>query len=127
LNCIIIVRSYGSILNLHDVEAYLMQRFAADQPNALAKVASIIHARTEGNPLFMVNVVDYLVERGSLFDAGAIEAPRTIQQMIERNLERLDAAEQSILEAASAAGAEFSAAAIAAAPSSGAKTSLNSP
>jgi hypothetical protein len=66
-----------------------MQRFPENPPDALAKVAPIIHARTEGNPLFMVNVVDYLVERGSPFDAGAIEAPSNIQQMIERNLERL--------------------------------------
>jgi predicted ATPase len=63
----------------------------------------------------MVNVVDYLVEQGSLLDANKIEAPRGILQMIERNLERLNPDEQRVLEAASVVGAEFSAAAVSAA------------
>jgi hypothetical protein len=54
-------------------------------------------------------------DQGSLADAEKIEAPRNIRQMIERNLQRLSPDEQGILEAASVAGAEFSAAAIAAA------------
>ncbi len=92
-----------------------MQRFAEGRDDAFVRAARIIHQRTEGNPLFMINVIDYLVECGSLFNAGTVEAPRTIQQMIEHNLERLTREEQSVLEAASVAGAEFSAAAIAAA------------
>jgi hypothetical protein len=43
-----------------------------------AKIASAVYARSEGNPLFMVNVVDYLVEHGSLLDADKIGAPRNI-------------------------------------------------
>ncbi len=62
----------------------------------------------------MVNVVDYLVAQGPEFDASTIAAPRNLRQMIERNLERLTLDEQSVLEAASVAGAEFSAAAVAA-------------
>jgi tetratricopeptide (TPR) repeat protein len=62
-----------------------------------------------------VNIVDYLLEQGSLLEASRIEAPRNIRQMIERNLQRLNADEQRMLEAASVVGAEFSAAAIAAA------------
>ena len=77
----------------------------------------------------MINVVDYLVDAGLL--AGSreakaaesaeilrpdrIEVPRGVSQMIERNLERLNPEEQAVLEAASVAGAEFSAAAVAAA------------
>ena len=79
------------------------------------RVASAIHDRTDGNPLFMVNVVDYLVEHGSLVDPGKIEPPRSIVQMIEFNLERLDSDEQAVLEGASVVGAKFSAAAVAAA------------
>jgi predicted ATPase len=63
----------------------------------------------------MVNVIEYLVDQGSLADAEKIEAPRNIRQMIERTVQRLSQDEQRILEAASMAGAEFSAAAIAAA------------
>jgi predicted ATPase len=73
----------------------------------------MIHERTEGNLLFMVNVLDYLAAQGSQLDTSKLETPRNIRQMIERNLERLTAKEQSVLEGAS--GAEFSAATVAAA------------
>lgn len=75
----------------------------------------MIYQRSEGNPLFMVNVVDYLVAQGPGFDASKLEAPHNLRQMIERNLERLTEDEQRVLEGASVAGAEFSAAAVAAA------------
>src|SRR5215471_18441641 len=104
-----------SLLNEQDVAAYLRIRFANSKQGLSDQVAQLLHQRTEGNPLFMVNVVDYLVEQGSPFGVDKIETPRTIHQMIERNLERLDTNEQRILEAASVAGAEFSAAAVAAA------------
>ena len=81
----------------------------------LTQLASAIYARSEGNPLFMVNVLDYLLEHGSLADANKIAAPRNIRQMIERNLQRLTPDEQRVLEAASVVGAEFSTAAVAAA------------
>jgi tetratricopeptide (TPR) repeat protein len=80
-----------------------------------AKLAQTVYARSEGNPLYMVNVVDYLIEQRSFADADKIEAPHNIRQMIERNLQRLSPDEQRVLEAASAAGNEFSAAAVAAA------------
>ena len=104
------------LLSEADVAAYLAKRFADDDTRrSLAGIAPLIHERTEGNPLFMVNVVDYLLEQGSPLDGIKIEASRGIRQMIERNLERLNPAAQRVLEAASIAGAEFSAAAVAAA------------
>ena len=98
-------------------------------PEALGKLAHSIYQRTDGNPLFMVNVVDNLAQRpvpktpgdGSVAQlaealvAEGIDTPPSIVQMIERNLERLNADEQALLEAASVAGAEFPAAAVAAA------------
>jgi hypothetical protein len=57
----------------------------------------------------MVNVIDYLVDQGWLADPDKIEAPRNIRQMNEHSLQRLSADEQTVLEAASVAGAEFSA------------------
>jgi DNA polymerase III delta prime subunit len=99
------------LLSEADVAAFLAERLS----NAKEKIAAAVYARTEGNPLFMVNVIEYLVDQGSLAKAEKIEAPRNIRQMIERNIQRLSPDEQRILEAASVAGAEFSAAAIAAA------------
>jgi DNA-binding winged helix-turn-helix (wHTH) protein/tetratricopeptide (TPR) repeat protein len=104
------------LLSEADVAEYLAKRFADDNTaRSLAGVAPLIHERTDGNPLFMVNVVDYLVEQGSPLNADKIEAPRSILQMIERNLERLNPDEQRVLEAASGVGAEFSAATVASA------------
>ena len=98
-------------------------------PEPLRKLAHTIYQRTDGNPLFIVNVVDYLVEHegskpsgdaalaqpGVALGADRIDTPPSIVQLIERNLERLNADEQAVLEAASVAGAEFPAAAVAAA------------
>ncbi|MBV8452171.1 MAG: AAA family ATPase, partial [Deltaproteobacteria bacterium] len=98
-----------------DVGAYVDRRFGARDGVEYRHAAPLIYRRSEGNPLYMVNIVNYLVECGSLADANIIETPRSVQQMIERNLERLDPVEQRLLEAASVAGREFSAAAIAAA------------
>lgn len=89
-------------------------------------LAQLIHQRTEGNPLFMINLVDYLVSQGVLAriegqwrlqgEVTAIESwtPESLQQMIEKQIERLSAVERRVLEAASVAGAKFSAAAVAA-------------
>jgi predicted ATPase/DNA-binding winged helix-turn-helix (wHTH) protein len=88
--------------------------------------AEVINDRTEGNPLFMINAVDYLVaksligEQGGAWElVGEIEkvevgVPDSIKQMIEKQLDHLDASLQQALEAASVAGVEFSMPAVAA-------------
>jgi DNA-binding winged helix-turn-helix (wHTH) protein/predicted ATPase len=84
-----------------------------------------VHARTEGNPLFMVTVVDDLAARGAIRQADGIwsatgrwevasDVPPTVRQLIERQVERLPGGDRDLLEAASVAGVEFSAAAVAA-------------
>ena len=117
------------LLSEEDVAGYLAKRFSSDGSRQSDSLAAAIHERTDGNPLFMINVVDYLVDAGLLAGsrearaaesaeilvADRIEVPRGVSQMIERNLERLRPEEQAVLEAASVAGAEFSAAAVAAA------------
>ena len=100
------------------VRAYLAARFPGHRfPAALAH---IIHARTDGNALFMTDVIDDLVRQGSLAPVGsrwelqsAIEevapgVPPSLRHMVERQLDRLSSDEQRLLEAASAAGTEFS-------------------
>jgi DNA-binding winged helix-turn-helix (wHTH) protein/tetratricopeptide (TPR) repeat protein len=96
--------------------------------HALPDLAHTIYERTDGNPLFMVNMADYLLERGIVrtvedmkatgsldaFAAINLDVPPTIVGMVERNLERLDPGEQLALEAASVAGvAKFTTAAVA--------------
>jgi predicted ATPase len=117
------------LLSEEEVAGYLAKRFSSNGSRQSDSLAAEIHKRTDGNPLFMINVVDYLVDAGLLagsrearaaesaeiFRADRIEVPRSVRRMIERNLERLKPEEQVVLESASAAGAEFSAAAVAAA------------
>ena len=109
-------------LTEHDVAEYLLSRFAAGAHSraSFQQLARTIHQRTEGNPLFMVNVVDYMTAQGMLGKLGEtqpvvrVEVPESIQQMIEKQLDRLSPEEQRVLEVASIAGAQFSAAAVAA-------------
>ena len=115
------------LLNEDNVEDYLSRRFSADGPRKFETLAPIVHARTDGNPLFMVNVVDYLIGKAGLVMPSPgvreletiivdnFDPPRSIREMIEHNLERLKPEEQTILEGASVAGPEFSAASVAAA------------
>jgi len=91
-----------------------------------AGLARLIHQRTDGNPLFMVNAANYLLESGLIVlrdttwelsvDINNVElgVPDNIKQMIERHVDHLDADTQKTLEAASVAGLEFSTPALAA-------------
>jgi len=105
-------------LNEDAVGKYLSIRFPGNRfPDGLA---TLIHERTEGNPLFMVNAVDFLVAEGLIVEHETrwelvveiekveVGVPDSIKQMIEKQLDHLDAEKQRTLEAASVAGAEFS-------------------
>ena len=106
------------------VAAYLTQRFGA-LPQ-LARLARLLHQRTNGNPLFLLAVVDELLSRQILhqtheawgvsggFEAVAEIIPESLQILIEQHVEQLSLDDQSLLEAASVAGVEFAAAAVAA-------------
>jgi DNA-binding winged helix-turn-helix (wHTH) protein/predicted ATPase len=100
------------------VAAYLSIRFPANPFQT--ELARLVHERTEGNPLFMVNMVDYLAAEGFVVESEAgwrlatpieefeLGVPDTIKQLISRQLDHLGAEMQQTLEAASVAGAEFS-------------------
>ena len=107
------------------VGEYLARRFPADR--SFDALAGMIHPRTGGNPLFVVSVADDLVRRAVLIErAGrwqvddghglaAIAIPDDIRRMIGHQLDRMRAADRGLLEAAAAAGVEFSAVVVAAA------------
>ena len=111
------------LLNEAQVSDYVAARFltAGREKKAPRALTQLIHRRTDGNPLFMVNLVDYLLactssdtyENDVELKAVLQEIPTGIQQMIERQIDRLSATERRILIAASAVGVEFSAAAVA--------------
>ena len=108
------------------VVQYVKARFASLSRESLRELGHLIHQRTEGNPLFMINMIDYLITKGALEQADGrwrlkkdlLEAQRSVPdgptQMIMRQIDQLGSMDQQVLEAASVVGAEFAAAAVAA-------------
>lgn len=105
------------------VGEYLTARFPQHKlPDGLTK---LIHQRTEGNPLFMSNVVDYLLHEKIIAERDGcwylqvalteveLGVPENIRYLIEKQVERLPPDEQRVLEGASVVGLSCSAVAIA--------------
>jgi predicted ATPase len=110
-------------LTRNDLHGYLALAFAGHQfPDELG---AVIHARTEGNPLFMVDLLRYLRDRGVIVqDQGRWalvralpdlqgELPESVRGMIQRKVEQLSAADRRLLMAASVQGPEFDSAVVA--------------
>ena len=111
-----------SFLSEEAVAQFLGVRFPGHHfPRRLAR---LVHRRSEGNPLFMVHLADYLADEGIIADsaegwqlrsgAGESESgiPESIRQLIEKQIDRLDPEERMVLEGASVVGMECSTAAI---------------
>ena len=102
------------------VAAYVAQRRGT--PAGHEAVAAFVYRRTEGHPLFMVQVMDYLEQHGmlqagvadALGDTVVRELPQGLQQLIAAQVGQLGAEAQQVLEAGSVAGAEFVVASVAA-------------
>ena len=102
-------------LSREAVHAYVTQRVA--QSTDQDEIVTFVHQRTEGHPLFMVQVTDYLLQQdlNQVLPQEAIQAvPGGLQQLIEVQLGRLGEEAQQVLEVASVAGAEFAVASVAA-------------
>jgi DNA-binding winged helix-turn-helix (wHTH) protein/tetratricopeptide (TPR) repeat protein len=102
-----------------EIVAYLTQRFGAGARSE--RLARGLHQRTEGNPLFLVTVVDELVRQAPAgwelvggVEAAMVGVPESLRQLIDRQLAQLPREAQQILEAAGVVGVEFTAAAVAA-------------
>ena len=87
----------------------------------------LLHARTEGTPLFVVDLMRQLVHRRVIAERDDVwrleqsvesleaELPQSIRSVIQRTIDRLDKSDRSLLVAASVQGIEFDSAIIAAA------------
>jgi adenylate cyclase len=112
-----------SSLRIEDVSRYLALRFPEHAfPPALA---GVLHQRTEGNPLFMADLVRDLRRRQVVAqiegrwrlveDVSSVERelPQSIRSAVQRKLESLDEEDRRLLSAASVQGVDFDTALIA--------------
>src|SRR5258708_485205 len=94
-----------------EVAEYLAaESLGASLPDGLA---SLLYQHSEGNPLFMVSALDDMTERGLIsrnkeswqlevaLKGIDLEVPKSLQQMIEVQIDRLSAEEKRVLEVAS--------------------------
>ncbi|MCL4853389.1 MAG: AAA family ATPase, partial [Bryobacteraceae bacterium] len=106
-----------SLLTETDVEAYLTRRFVR---NAFpSELALSLHARTEGSPFFLVELIQELRERSGFVDIDGVWHlrysqqelsnlyPTSIQNMIQRKIDQLPTASRDVLLAAAVQGTEF--------------------
>ena len=112
------------LLTEEDVKLYVRQRLGE---SALAEdVGAAIHLRSDGNALFMVAMLESLIDKDVLvehegqwrlvrdLDAAVATVPDNVYQLLLKQIEALSAEEQEILAIASVEGRIFSAAAVAA-------------
>ncbi len=110
-------------LSQSDVERYLSLAFPGHAfPTGFA---AMVHAKTEGNPLFLVDLLQYLRDRNVLAEEGGRwvlaqavpdlgrDLPQSVRCMIRRLIDQLTDDERRLLLAASVQGQEFDAAVVA--------------
>jgi predicted ATPase len=111
------------LLTRADLDRYLALTFEGHRfPE---EFAAVLHARTEGNPLFMADLLRYLRDCGVVVpDQGGWalaralpdlrrELPESVRGMIQRKLGQLSEADRRLLTAAGVQGVEFDSAVLA--------------
>jgi len=109
-------------LDRSDVERYLALEFP--EHRFPQEFGAFVHAKTEGNPLFMADLVRYLRDSGGIAEEDGRwkltrsmadlpkELPESVRSMIERKIARLDDQDRRLLVAASVQGHEFDSATV---------------
>ncbi|MDX2030270.1 MAG: protein kinase [Blastocatellia bacterium] len=106
-----------AFLTMRDIARYLDLEFPNNRFST--EMARIIHAKTDGNPLFMADLIRYLRDREAIVeeadgwaltqDAATIQGdlPRSVQSMIQKKIDRLSDEDRRLLVGASVQGYEF--------------------
>ena len=94
-------------LNDEEVQAFIAAA-GATVPTGLAKT---LHDQTEGNPLFLREIVRFLEQRGALtadrVSTAAVRIPEGVTEVIGRRLNLLSAGCNEVLALASVIGRDF--------------------
>ena len=97
-------------LSRQDVSRFIEVAAGVDPPGGLAEA---VHTQTEGNPLFVTEVVRLLVQEGELSqdsgtrDSWTVRIPEGVREVIGRRLNRLSQRCNETLTTASGIGREF--------------------
>jgi len=92
-------------LTEEDIAAYI-ELTAGSRPQA--EIVGTIYEETEGNPLFMGEVVQLLVAEGAMEETRPqLDVPESVRDVIDRRVRRLSAECQKVLVLASVLGREF--------------------
>jgi predicted ATPase len=110
-------------LEPQDVERYLALQFPGNE--FPGDFAATIHAKTEGSPLFMADLVRYLRDTGGIVEEsgrwalarslpeGPKDLPESVRGMIQRKIGLVEERDRKLLVAASVQGHEFDSAVVA--------------
>jgi class 3 adenylate cyclase/predicted ATPase len=105
---------------LGEVEAHELLSALLGQDSGLSALQDLILARTEGNPFFMEEMVQALLEQGILVREGtaggqarltrpltALQLPPTVQGILAARIDRLPATDKALLQMLAVIGKEF--------------------
>ena len=112
-------------LSLGDVERYIALEFPEN--SFPCEFVGVIYSRTEGNPLFMVDVLRYLRDTKVIINTEADQRwrlaqllpelgrdfPRSVRNVIDRKVEQFSERDREVLATAAVQGCEFDSAAVA--------------
>jgi tetratricopeptide (TPR) repeat protein len=103
--------------NRHHIAEYVDATFS---PNDFPlDLTALVHEKTEGHPLFVANLLQYLGERGDLAKGNGLwslarplsemdlAAPESVRAMISKKIDALEPEERRALQYASVEGTEF--------------------
>ena len=95
-----------NLLRPAHIEQYLhLEIPAGSLPDGFAEV---VHGRTEGNPLFMTEMIRHLREGGRLQEPSSrLDLPESVRSMIERRVSHLDQDQLELLAIGAVQGQEF--------------------
>ena len=104
-------------LDLEEIEEFVTAAAGHELDHDGGRLVRVLHDETEGNPFFIGQVLQHLVETGAIIEQGdrwvpgarpeEIGIPEGVREVVGRRLARLQPATNEVLAAAAVAGREF--------------------
>jgi class 3 adenylate cyclase/tetratricopeptide (TPR) repeat protein len=104
------------VRRMDEAETAALVAATMGEDSTSTEFVSLVHGRTDGNPYFVQQVLQVLVERGDIFRHGDtwdrraiedIEVPESVRAVVGQRLSRLPESTQDVLREASVLGQSF--------------------